>query len=243
MPCDIRRRDEFGKSLHVQSGQGDERFGPLLFRHVEKQRPLGFDAVGLRRSRDEKADVVLHEQNMFRGFQHFRFMAFQPHHLRQRPRRGRLLVGRLENGVAVLFTQFRAFGGTALIRPHDRAADGAVSIIEQHGVVCRTVESDGEDARHVDAFGADGRKRLAHRVIPVRRLLLRPAWMFEIRRIFDRCVREKRAVDGDRRDFAAARSEIDAKKDAVVHGHFTQACAGSFEEMRPRPSSPAIVQR
>ena len=107
-----------------------------------------------------------------------------------------------------------------------------------------TVKGDRADPLQVHAFSGEFPERLAHGGIPVGGVLLGPALMFVMRGVFHRRLSEHTAGAVDRRDLAAAGTEVDSQQNGVAaHRHFTQLCCGSLAEIRPRLTFPVIVQR
>ena len=226
--------EEAGELVGAESGHPDELGVPVLPRHVEEERALRLDAVGGRLAGEEEADVVLHEEDVRGAGEGVRLVLLEPHQLRERPgRRGHLVAAREEALGGAARAERLALGGGALVGPHDRAADGPPPRVEENRVVRGAVERERGDAREVDALRGELREGAAERLPPVGGILLAPAGMVVVRRVFDRRLAGERAVLGaDRRDLAPARAEIQPEKKA----HFlVQAWAGSKDETSPRP--------
>ena len=239
---EVRGLEQARELAGTEPGQLRELGVPVLPRHVEEERALRLDAVGGRLAREEEAHVVLHEEDVLRAGEDVRLVRLEPHQLRQRPgRRGHLVAAREDALGGAAPAQRLALGGRALVGPHDRAAHRLPVRVEEDGVVRGAVERERGDAREVDALAGELRERRAERLPPVRRVLLAPAGMLVVRRVFDRRLAGERAVLGaDRRDLAPAGSEVHPQQQV----HFlVQACAGSKDETSPRPWAPAMVQR
>ena len=239
------RLDELRQRRIRYSRERKELLRPTLLLHVEKERALRLDPVGHGDAGEPKAHVVLDEEDVLRLFEDLRFVAFEPHHLRQRPRRRRHLISRFVDRLFAAFAEFGALPRAPLVGPHDRPPDGVHRIVEQHRVVGRAVERERGDALQVQALSCKVLQRLAHRGVPVGGVLLRPAGVLVIRRVLDRVLGGDGSVEVYRRHLAAARPEVDPEQNVFLlrHAHFAQACAGSRLEISPRLTLPAIVQR
>ncbi|MPM99308.1 hypothetical protein SDC9_146499 [bioreactor metagenome] len=200
--------------------------------------------VGGGDSGDLVTDEILDEQDVFRLRRNLRLMFRDPDQLRQRPGRRRRLEGGFEDEFPVPFAQLSAFGGAALVGPHDGPADRAHRAVEQHRVVGGAVEGDRGGPGEVQPGVAQLLQRGAHRGVPVGRVLLGPAGVLVVRRVFARRFAEQPPFRIDRGDFAAAGAEIDSEQDVFrLRHHFTQPCCGSLAEISPRLTRPVMVQR
>jgi len=139
--------------------------------------------IGGGDSGHQEADEILDEKNVFRLLRNFRLVGCDPAQLRQRPGRRRHLVRGFEDEFFMPFAEKGALFGAALVGPHDRPADRAHRVVEQHRVVGGAVEGDRADPGEVESGLPQFRQRLAHRGVPVGGLLFGPAGALVVRRV------------------------------------------------------------
>ena len=190
---------------------------PAAVRHIEHLHPGCVADFSREIAGQHIAHIVLRQENVTALGVHFRLVIAHPQQLRQREASQRGICRNRNQLIAAdNFVNLVALRRRALVAPDNRRAQDVPCFIQHDQTVHLTADAHRNDVLLIHTglrqHAADGVHR---RMIPVLRLLLRPAIVRLIQRIFHQRGADRRAILVEQHRFRAGRAKVNTKN--ILH--------------------------